>query len=107
MAALTTRTLATVRMKATESVRRMRGRRDQVDQSRRQKPIQAVTPARAEMGMWATKAEPAVRKSIIKAAWERLEMRVEPPQRTLARERAGMPTLKGAPKRPQIRLAMP
>ena len=107
MAALTTRTLATVRRKATASVRRMRGRRDQVDQSRRQKPIQAVTPARAEMGMWATRADPAVRNSIMKAAWERFERRVVPPQRTLASDRAGMPTLNGAPNRPEMRLAMP
>ena len=40
-------------------------------------------------------------------ACRKLESRVVPPQRTLARLRAGMPTLIGAPKTPAQRLAIP
>ena len=82
-----------------ESIRRMRGSRCQVLQSSRLNPIQAVTPASAAKGTWATIPAPNQRNMQRNAACSRFERRVVAPQRIAATLRAGMPTLNGAPKK--------
>ena len=83
------------------------GSRRQALQSSRHSPIHAVTPASAGSGMCATNPAPSHRNTIKKTAWSRFASRVVPPQRTTARLRAGIPTLKGAANRAAQRLARP
>jgi hypothetical protein len=61
----------------------------------------------AAMGIWARKCVPKVRKPTRNTAWMMLDIAVVTPQCTLARLRAGMPTLVGAPKVPPMRFPIP
>src|SRR5215467_3449794 len=95
--ALVTSTANAVARNAAASRRRILGRRRQVLQSSRQIPIQAVTPARAGIGIRARKPAPISKNAIKNTACKMLETLVVAPQRTLAKLRAGIPTLIGAP----------
>ena len=105
--AFTVNTAMAVARKAAASTRLIFGSLRHALQSRRHSPIHAVTPASAGSGMCDTAPEPTHRIAARNAACSRLESRVDPPQRTTAKLRAGMPTLSGAPNIPAQRFAIP